>query len=72
MISSMLSTDARAAFAATWLPSAPLVLQPVTPIVENGPAAPSAALLFRLHAAASRAHAHVRVIPQVHRTLGLR
>ncbi len=63
--------EAAAAFAVEHLPSAPLVLQPATPY-GDGPAAPSASTLFRLHRAAGRAHPDVRVIPQVHRFLGLR
>ncbi len=62
---------AAAAFAAEHLPSAPLVLQPATPL-PGGPAAPAVSLLFRLHAAAGAAHPDVRVIPQVHRALGVR
>ncbi|MFM8979518.1 MAG: 7-carboxy-7-deazaguanine synthase QueE [Planctomycetia bacterium] len=53
------------------LPQAPLVLQPVTAL-DGGPAAPGAAHLLALHAAARRAHRDVRVIPQVHRMLGVR
>lgn len=53
------------------LPQAPLVLQPVTALA-GGPAAPDAAHLLGLHAAARRAHRDVRVIPQVHRMLGVR
>jgi organic radical activating enzyme len=60
-----------AAFCAEHLPSTPLVLQPATPY-GDGPAAPSAAALAALHAAASLEHAHVRVIPQVHRLLRVR
>jgi organic radical activating enzyme len=60
-----------AAFAWSHLPSAPFVLQPVTPYGE-GPASPPAALLLRLHTAARSAHEHVRVVPQVHRMLGVR
>ncbi len=62
-----------AAFAAEHLPSAPLVLQPVSEVAgAGGPRAPGLADLFRLHATASRRHADVRVIPQVHRMLGAR
>jgi organic radical activating enzyme len=60
-----------AAFAAEHLPSAPLVLQPATPY-GSGPAAPPAGLLLLLHAAARREHPDVRVLPQVHRFLGVR
>jgi organic radical activating enzyme len=60
-----------ARFCAEALPSAPLVLQPATPYGE-GPAAPPAAWLRRLHAAAARAHPAVRVIPQTHRVIGAR
>ncbi|MDJ0521519.1 MAG: 7-carboxy-7-deazaguanine synthase QueE [Planctomycetota bacterium] len=60
-----------AAFCAEHAPSAPLVLQPVTPYGE-GPAAPPASHLYRLHAAAGRLHPDVRVIPQVHHFLNLR
>lgn len=60
-----------AAFAALHLPSAPFVLQPATQIA-GGPATPPASHLFRLHAAAASAHPDVRVIPQVHRSLGVR
>lgn len=62
---------AAAAFAAERLPEVPLVLQPVT-LIAGGPAAPSVSHLFRLHAAAGSAHPDVRVIPQVHRSLGVR
>jgi 7-carboxy-7-deazaguanine synthase len=60
-----------AAFAAGRCPSAPLVLQPATPY-GAGPAAPGAALLKALHAAAAAVHPAVFVIPQVHRILGVR
>lgn len=60
-----------AEFAARRLPSAPLILQPVTPF---GPVRerPSGAQLRRLHATARSAHPDVRVVPQVHRVLGVR
>ena len=64
--------DRAADFCADHLPSAPFVLQPVTEVVAGGPAAPSGADLLRLHEAASRRHPDVRVLPQVHRALGLR
>lgn len=60
-----------AAFVAERLPEVPFVLQPVTQI-PGGPGAPAVSHLFRLHAAAGSAHPDVRVIPQVHRTLGVR
>ena len=60
-----------AAFAHEHAPSAPLVLQPVTPGTD-GPRPPPAAHLLRLQAAAARAHPCVRVIPQTHRMLELR
>lgn len=60
-----------AAFAAGHLPQVPLVLQPVTRHGE-GPEPPSALHLRRLHAAARRAHADVRAIPQTHRVMGVR
>lgn len=53
-------------------PTLPLVLQPVTPVVPGGPEAPEVADLFRLHAAAAARHPDVRVVPQVHRLLGVR
>lgn len=60
-----------AAFAQRHGGNAPLVLQPVTPH-GDGPAAPTSLQLLRLHAAAARRHPDVRVIPQVHRLLGVR
>ena len=63
---------AAAEFAAEHAPSAPLVLQPVTSIGVDAPAPPATSHLFRLHAAAGRVHPDVRVIPQVHRVLGVR
>ncbi len=60
-----------AALAARHLPSAPFVLQPVTPYGE-GPDAPTIAQLYELHLAARGAHRDVRIIPQVHRFLGVR
>jgi organic radical activating enzyme len=60
-----------AAFCFEHLPSAPLVLQPATPYGE-GPATPSAPQLLRMQRAAGAVHPDVRVIPQVHRLLGLR
>ena len=60
-----------ARFAAQHLPATPLVLQPVTALA-GGPAAPAAMHLLVLHAAARRVHPDVRVIPQVHRLLGVR
>lgn len=61
-----------AAFCREHAPTLPLVLQPVTPVVPGGPEAPEARDLFRLHAAAAARHPHVRVVPQVHRLLGVR
>lgn len=61
-----------AAFAAEHAPSAPLVLQPVTSIGIDAPAPPPTSHIYRLHAAAGRVHPDVRVIPQVHRYLGVR
>lgn len=60
-----------AAFVAERLPSTPFILQPAT-LIPGGPATPSAAHLFRLHAAAGMLHPDVRVIPQVHRMLHVR
>ncbi len=60
-----------AAFAVAHAPGAPLILQPVTPRT-GGPAGPTAATLYRLHAAARAVHPDVRVIPQTHRMLGVR
>jgi 7-carboxy-7-deazaguanine synthase len=60
-----------AAFAAQHLPSAPFVLLPATPY-GDGPAPPARSQLYRMHAAAAARHPDVRVIPQVHRMLGLR
>ena len=60
-----------AAFCAEHLPSAPLVLQPVTPYMD-GPATPPLSHLYRLHRAAGAHHPDVRVIPQVHKQMGLR
>ncbi len=60
-----------AAFCAEHAPNVTLVLQPVTPHGE-GPATPATSQLFRMHARASAVHPDVRVIPQVHRLLGLR
>jgi hypothetical protein len=51
-------------------PAAPLFLTPITE-----PASPrstiGASTLERLHAAASQAHADVRVLPQLHKVLGI-
>lgn len=60
-----------AAFCAAHVPSAPLVLQPLTPR-DGAPPPPPAALLPRLHTAARRAHPDVRVIPQAHKLMGVR
>lgn len=60
-----------AGFAARHLPAVPFVLQPVTPY-GDGPARPSTNHLYELHTAAGSVHPDVRVIPQVHRALGLR
>ena len=60
-----------AAFAEENLPSAPFVLLPAT-LFGDGPATPTPRQLFALHAAAARVHPDVRVIPPVHRMLGLR
>ena len=60
-----------AAFAAEHLPSAPFVLQPATKY-QDGPATPPVSHLFRLQSAAAGVHPDVRVIPQVHRFLGVR
>lgn len=60
-----------AGFCARHLPSAPLVLQPVT-ARGGGPGPPRAASLLALHAAARRVHPDVRVIPQTHPVLGVR
>lgn len=60
-----------AAFAARRLPEVPFVLQPVTPH-GDGPARPTTRHLYALHDAAGSVHPDVRVIPQVHRMLGLR
>ncbi|HEX6884742.1 MAG TPA: 7-carboxy-7-deazaguanine synthase QueE [Planctomycetota bacterium] len=50
-------------------PELPLVLQPVTPV--NGVPAPSAALLEELVNAALARGLELRVVPQIHRQLGL-
>jgi len=60
-----------AAFASEHAPSAPFVLQPLTAF-PGAPPPPPAALLPLLHAAARRAHPDVRVIPQTHKTMGVR
>lgn len=60
-----------AAFCAEHVPSAPLVLQPMT-AKDGAPPPPSAALLPRLHTAARRHHPDVRVIPQAHKLMGVR
>lgn len=60
-----------AAFAAAHVPSAPLVLQPLTGR-EGAPPPPSAAWLLRLHTAARAEHPDVRVIPQAHKLMGVR
>lgn len=60
-----------ARFCAKHLPSAPLILQPVTPFRE-GPGKPTLSQLYRLHDAAGRLHPDVRIIPQVHVFLGVR
>lgn len=60
-----------AAFVAGRLPATPLVLQPVTPRA-GGPPPPDAMHLRRLHAAARRHQADVRVMAQSHRLLGVR
>jgi organic radical activating enzyme len=60
-----------AAFVAARLPDAPLVLQPATPY-GHGPATPPPETLLRLFTAARRAHRDVRVLPQVHRLIGMR
>jgi organic radical activating enzyme len=60
-----------ARFVARHLAHVPFVIQPVTPYGE-GPATPGPAHLFRLHAAARHGHPDPRVIPQVHRMLGVR
>jgi organic radical activating enzyme len=60
-----------AAFAAEHAPSAPFVLQPVTPR-GDGPGRPTLYHVYQLHDAAARNHPDVRVIPQMHRVLGAR
>lgn len=60
-----------AGFAARHLPETPLVLQPVTPYGAR-PDPVSPAQLYALHAAAAAVHRDVRVVPQVHRFLGVR
>jgi 7-carboxy-7-deazaguanine synthase len=60
-----------ARFCAQHAPSAPLVLQPVTPF-RDGPGKPTLGQLFRVHDAVARLHPDVRVIPQVHVFLGVR
>ncbi len=60
-----------AAFAARHLPSAPFVIQPLTP--ASGEAGrPTLYHLYHLHDAAGRVHPDVRLIPQVHVYLGAR
>jgi organic radical activating enzyme len=51
-------------------PEIPVILQPCTPMgtVRAGPSAGQVARFFE---AASRIHSDVRVIPQVHRMLGV-
>ncbi len=51
-------------------PSAPLLLTPLTEPTGNRLTA-GRATLDRLHAAASRVHADVRVLPQMHKVLGI-
>jgi len=63
--------EVAAAFCAEHVPSAPLVLQPLT-AKDGAPPPPPAALLLRLHTAARRRHPDVRVIPQAHKLLGVR
>lgn len=62
---------AAARHAAQHLPSAPLVLQPVTPR-GTGPARPPSSLVLRLQRAAAAWHPDVRIIPQAHAMMGLR
>lgn len=52
-------------------PACPVFLQPVTPVVE-GVRPPDAALLLELNARAARHLRWVRVMPQMHRMLGVR
>ncbi len=61
-----------AAFAAEHLPSAPFVIQPVTPHQDGRPPRPTMYHLYHLHDAAGRVHPDVRIIPQVHVFLGAR
>lgn len=63
--------EAAARFCQLHVPSAPFVLLPATPY-RQGPAAPTRGQLYRMHEVAARHHPDVRVIPQVHRALGLR
>ena len=60
-----------ARFVAAHLPSVPFVLLPATPFGE-GPAKPTISHLFRLHRAAAGKHPDDRVLPQVHRFMGVR
>ena len=62
---------AAAAFCAEHAPSAPFILQPVTP-GSHGPGKPSLYHLYHLHDAAGARHPDVRLIPQVHVSLGAR
>lgn len=60
-----------AAFAAQHMPSAPFVIQPMTPPAGTA-GKPTLYHLFHLHDAAGRVHPDVRLIPQVHVYLGAR
>lgn len=51
--------------------SVPLVLQPVTPS-DEGPAPPSLSQLLSLHSIASEIIEDVRILPQMHKMIGVR
>ncbi len=60
-----------AVFAAEHLPSAPFVIQPMTPPAGKA-GRPTLYHLYHLHDAAGRVHPDVRIIPQMHVYLGAR
>ncbi|MEN6371564.1 MAG: 7-carboxy-7-deazaguanine synthase QueE [Armatimonadota bacterium] len=50
----------------------PLILQPVTPVSDGGMKPPALPQLLRMHAIASEELDDVRILPQLHKTLGIR
>jgi organic radical activating enzyme len=52
--------------------SAPLIIQPISPNCEDGREAPSLERLLQLHAIATEYIDDVRIIPQMHKLLGIR